>query len=108
MPDEAAGPEVTDVPAGARMSVRVMPRAPRDGIEGVRHGRLVVRLTAPPVEGAANDAALRIIAKALGVPRSAVRLVTGETARNKVLEVAGLRAADVRARLAVWTGAPAG
>jgi uncharacterized protein YggU (UPF0235/DUF167 family) len=79
-----------------------MPRAPHDRIDGVRDGRLVLRLTAPPVEGAANAAAVQVVAKALGVPRSAVRLVSGQTARNKVLEVGGLRAADVRARLERW------
>jgi uncharacterized protein (TIGR00251 family) len=97
--DSRASVAVTDGPAGARISVRVMPRAPHDGIGGVRDGRLVLRLTAPPVEGAANAAAVQVVAHALGVPRSAVRLVSGHSARNKVLEVGGLRAADVRARL---------
>ena len=96
----AASLDVTDVPAGVRIPVRVMARASRDGIDGVRDGRLIVRLTAPPVEGAANVAAARLIAKTLGVSVSSVRLVAGHTARNKVLEVGGLRAADVRARLA--------
>jgi len=59
----------------------------------------VVRLTAPPVEGAANEALARFLGKALGVPPSAVRIVAGATGRNKVVTVAGLDAAAAFARL---------
>ena len=87
-------------PAGVRVEVRVMPRAPRTAIAGVRDGRLVIRVTAPPVDRAANEAVVLALAAALDVPRRAVRIVAGETARNKSLEVTGLGAADVRRRLA--------
>lgn len=68
-------------------SVRVMPRAAAGLIGGERDGALVVRVTAPPVEGAANTAVVRILAKALGLPRSEVRIVRGATARTKVVSV---------------------
>jgi uncharacterized protein (TIGR00251 family) len=81
------------------LKVRVQPRASRDALAGERAGALVVRLTAPPVEGAANEALARFLGKALGVPPSAVRIVAGATGRNKVVTVAGLDAAAAFARL---------
>jgi len=60
---------------------------------------LKARVAAPPVEGEANAALRKLVAKALGLPRSAVRIASGETARIKVLEVDGLDEAEVRRRL---------
>jgi len=91
--------DLREGPEGVRLRVRVQPRASRDAIGGEREGALVVRLTAPPVEGAANEALARLLGKALGVAPSAVRITGGATGRNKVLAVAGLDAAAVRARL---------
>ena len=85
--------------AGITLRVRVQPRASKDALSGERDGALVVRLTAPPVEGAANEALARTLAKALGVAPSAVRVVSGATGRNKVVSVAGLDAATARERL---------
>ncbi|HYR92870.1 MAG TPA: DUF167 domain-containing protein [Methylomirabilota bacterium] len=68
-------------------SVRVAPRAASGLIAGERDGALVVRVTAPPAEGRANEAVLKIVARALGLPTSAVRLVRGARARTKVLSV---------------------
>ena len=66
--------------------MRVQPRASRDALSGEREGALVVRLTAPPVEGAANEALARFLGKTLGVAPSAVRVVSGTTGRNKVVQ----------------------
>jgi hypothetical protein len=85
--------------AGLTLRVRVQPRASRDALSGEREGVLVVRLTAPPVEGAANEALVRFLGKALGVAPSAVRVVSGATGRNKVVSVAGVDAATARERL---------
>ena len=63
--------------------VRLSPRAARAGVVGVRDGRLVVRVTAPPVDGAANRALLEVLADACAVPRSAVTLLAGAQAREK-------------------------
>jgi uncharacterized protein len=60
---------------------------------------LKARVAAPPVEGEANAALIRLLAKALGLPRSAVRIASGDTARVKVLEIDGLSEAEVRQRL---------
>jgi uncharacterized protein (TIGR00251 family) len=88
-----------------RLAVRLTPRGGRDAIEGFstdESGRPVLkaRVAAPPVEGEANAALIRLIAKAVGVPRGAVRLVSGDTARLKILEIDGVDEAEVRARLA--------
>jgi uncharacterized protein (TIGR00251 family) len=84
---------------GLTLRVRVQPRASRDALGGERDGALVVRLTAPPVEGAANEALARFLGRTLGVAPSAVRVVSGASGRNKVVRVAGLDAASVRERL---------
>lgn len=81
------------------LRVRVQPRAARDGFSGPRQGAVVVRLTAPPVEGAANAALQRFLGKALGLPPSAVELLRGERGRDKLVRLAGLTAAAVRGRL---------
>lgn len=78
-----------------RIPVRAQPRASRSELVGEYDGALKVRLAAPPVEGAANAELVRFLARRLGVPRSAVRVVAGETGRNKLVEVDGVSLADV-------------
>jgi len=78
--------------ASARLDIRVMPRSSRSGLDGVRDGRLVVRVTAAPVDDAANAAAIATLAEALALPRRDVRIVAGATSRNKTIEVDGLSA----------------
>ncbi len=80
-------------------SVRLTPRASQDRVVGWEGDVLRVRVTAPPVEGRANEALLRLLARALDVPTRRVRLVRGQTQRNKVVAVEGLSAEEVRARL---------
>jgi uncharacterized protein (TIGR00251 family) len=82
-----------------RFGVRVQPRSSRAGVDGMYAGALRVRVTAPPVEDAANDAVTRVLAKTLGVAPSAVMIVNGKRSRSKVVEVRGLRAADLRRRI---------
>ena len=77
----------------------MIPRAPRNAIEGLRDGRIVVRVTAPPVDDAANDAVIELLARRLKVRRAAIRIVTGGTGRNKTIEIAGVDETAVRARL---------
>lgn len=77
--------------------VRVQPRASRDAIEGEHNGALKVRLTAPPVEGRANDSLRRLLAEHLNVPISAVRIVAGENNRNKRVSIAGVTRTQVLA-----------
>ncbi|HEU0073065.1 MAG TPA: DUF167 domain-containing protein [Dehalococcoidia bacterium] len=79
--------------------VRVTPRAGRDEIAGWHGEELRVRLRAPPVDGRANEALLRLIASRLGVPPSSIELVRGATARVKRLRIEGLSEAELRRRL---------
>jgi uncharacterized protein (TIGR00251 family) len=92
--------DVRDTPEGLTLRVRVQPRASRDRLGGEREGALVVRLTAPPVEGKANEALARLLGRALGVPPSAVRVVQGATGREKRVAIAGVSAAAALERLA--------
>jgi uncharacterized protein len=85
--------------SGARLQLRVQPRASRDEIAGITGGAIRVRLMAPPVDGAANDALLRLLAARLDLPRSALTLVSGHTGRTKVVAVDGVSAEEVGRRL---------
>ena len=84
----------------ATLRVRVQPRASREAILGWREDVLRVAVTAPPVEGAANQAVRHLLARALGIAPSAVSVVRGERSRDKVVRIAGVTAAQLRARLA--------
>lgn len=84
-----------DTAEGISLLVRVRPRASRAGIAGARDGALVVRVTAPPAEGAANDAVVRLLSKALHVPASAIRIASGHASRDKRLEIRGVDASQI-------------
>jgi uncharacterized protein (TIGR00251 family) len=87
--------------AGVDLDVRVIPRAGRSGIAGERDGRLVIRLAAPPVEGAANDALISFLADIIRCPKASIRIVGGARSRNKRVSIAGVRPDDVRRALGV-------
>jgi uncharacterized protein len=74
----------------ARVRVRVTPRAGRDEIAGRREEVLLIRVTAPPVDGRANGAACALVAKRAGVAKSRVTVVRGAGSRDKVIEVEGI------------------
>ena len=80
--------------------MRAQPRAARSEVVGVLGGALKVRLAAPPVDGAANAALVELLADELDVPRAAVRIVSGATARTKLVEVTGIDARTVRSLFA--------
>lgn len=84
---------------GVRFAVHVQPRAKKPGIDGTHGDALRVRVQAPPVEGAANDAVIAVVAKALGVPARAVHIAAGHSARQKLVDVDGVGAADAQQRL---------
>jgi uncharacterized protein (TIGR00251 family) len=90
---------IDDSPAGAILDVRVIPRARKTECAGSRHGALLVRLAAPPVDGAANDALIAFLADRLNVAARTLQIVAGERSRHKRLLITGLRADDVRTRL---------
>ncbi len=97
-------PAVGAIPGGVRLRLRVQPRARRSGIEGVRAGRIRVALQAPPVEGKANDACIRFLARELGVRRSQITLVAGEKAREKTVDVEGLTVIEASQALGLVEG----
>lgn len=82
-----------------QLEIRVTPRSPRSGLDGVRNGRLIVRVTAPPVDSAANDAVIDLLARALDIPKRQIAIAHGHTARDKRVEITGLSDEQVRARL---------
>jgi uncharacterized protein len=79
--------------------VRIHPRARSNAITGKLGNVFKLSITAPPVEGKANDACIEFLAKLLKVPRSSVTIAAGQTSRNKVIRVVGLSAREVRDRL---------
>ncbi|MBI2761626.1 MAG: DUF167 domain-containing protein [Chloroflexi bacterium] len=85
--------------SSARLVVRVTPRSSRDHIEVSDDGAWRAWLTAPPFDGKANDALVRLLARRLGVPQRDVRVVRGQSGRDKVVEVDGLDEAEVARRL---------
>src|SRR5213595_1173490 len=83
----------------ATLSVRVQPRASRNIVTGWNGDTLKVKLTAPPVEGAANDACLDFLAKLFDVSPSRLAIVQGQRSRNKVVHITGMSQDEVHARL---------
>jgi uncharacterized protein (TIGR00251 family) len=79
-----------------RVAVHVQPRASRSEIIGQHGAALKVRLQAPPVDGAANEALVRLLAESLKVPERSVRVVAGATSRAKTVEIDGTTADEVR------------
>jgi len=79
----------TETTGAITFSVRVVPRASRSEIVGEHDGALRVRVAAPPVEGAANEELARTLARALGVPRSAVEIMSGHASKTKLVRVVG-------------------
>ena len=90
---------IASTPEGVAIAVRVIPRAGRSGLAGTRGGALLVRLQSPPVEGAANEELIEVLARALQVPKRAVTIVSGDRSRQKRVRVTGIDAATAAARL---------
>jgi uncharacterized protein (TIGR00251 family) len=82
-----------------RLKVHVNPRSSRNQITGWQDGTLSVKLTAPPVEGAANKACAEFLADQLSVKKSQVTLISGDKSRDKVFEITGLTADELDRRL---------
>lgn len=89
-------PRVQATAGGVRVTVRVQPRATRSELAGVHGDALKVRLTAPPVEGAANEALVRLLAATFGIPARAITIVAGAGSRTKIVELEGITEARVR------------
>ena len=83
----------------ATLDIRVIPRSARTCVDGRRGDAILVRLNAPPVDGAANDALIAFLSEALDVPRRSIAIVSGQTSRTKRVRVEGIDAATAVARL---------
>jgi uncharacterized protein len=83
------------------LRLRVQPRAGRDELAGLHGDAIRIRLQAPPVDGSANEALVRLLARQLQVPRSRIRLRTGHSSRSKVVIIEGADAAQVRRSLGI-------
>jgi uncharacterized protein len=80
--------------ASITITVQVQPRSSGDGIAGMHDGRLKVRISAPPVEGKANERLTEVIAKAFGVSKSSVEIIKGHTSRLKTIRISGVSMED--------------
>ena len=83
----------------ADLDIRVIPRSPRTRVDGTRGDAILVRLAAPPVDGAANDALIAFLSTALDIPRRDILLVAGEKSRDKRVRITGLDENTARERL---------
>jgi uncharacterized protein (TIGR00251 family) len=92
---------IHDTPDGATFAIKVHPRARKNAITGELGGALKLSLTAPPVEGRANEACIEFLANLLKVPRSSVTIASGQSGRRKVIRVSGVSADDVQTRLGI-------
>ena len=81
---------IAETATGIELHVRVIPRAKKSSLGGVRDGALLIRLAAPPVENAANEALVCLLSDILHVPRRAIHIISGERARHKRVAVDGL------------------
>ena len=96
-------PRITERKGAASFAVRVVPRASRNEIAGIQQGTVRIRLTAPPVEGAANKALVKFLAGVLGVSKQDIEILSGHSGRQKVVSVHGLSPAEVRAGIVAHT-----
>lgn len=83
----------------AQLAIRVIPRSSREGIDAERAGRMLVRVNAPPVDGKANAAVERVLARALGVAKGRVSVIRGTHSRDKMVAISGVSEAELRALL---------
>lgn len=91
--------KITDAKKGAAFAVRVVPRAKKNEVAGRVGDAIKIRLTAPPVEGKANEALIDFLAEKLDVSKRQLEIVAGETSKNKMVSVIGLSPAEVEALL---------
>lgn len=90
---------VRDTAQGAQFALRVQPRASRNAVAGVMGDAVKLAITAPPVDGKANQAVVEYLAELFQVSKSSIAIVSGETGRNKLIAVRGLKAEQVRKAL---------
>lgn len=93
---------IQETDSGVLLRVRVQPRARAERLDGVHGGQLRIRLTAPPVGGAANAACLAFLAKCLGARRAQLRIQAGTKSRDKLVHISGLSSTEVASALGMF------
>ena len=92
-------PWITDTSNGAVLTLRLIPRAAKNAIQGEHGDALKIRLCAPPVDGAANAALIEFLADTLSLPRARIQILSGKTSRTKRVLLAGCSASAIRTEL---------
>lgn len=91
---------IRETETGVAFRIRVVPRASRSGSAGFQEDALKLRITAPPVEGKANEACVSLLAELLGVKKAQVTITTGHASRMKTVAVEGVKAKEMATRIA--------
>jgi len=91
--------KITSTASGVCLEVQVQPRSSRNQVVGEQDGRLKIKLTAPPVEGEANQALINFLAQELGIPKKDIKLLKGESSRHKLIAINGLNEQELEERL---------
>jgi len=94
--------KISSAEGGAAFAVRVVPRASKNEISGRQGEAVRIRLTAPPVEGAANEALIGFLAEVLGIRKSQIEILSGHASRDKLVCVVGMLPNEVEARLSAY------
>ena len=92
---------MNETAGGVTFAIKVQPRARRNAVVGELGDALKIALTAPPVDGRANEACVEFLAERLKLPRASITIAAGESSRNKVIRVMGITAAELRKRLEI-------
>ncbi len=87
--------KITEKDGNLIFNVRVVPRASKSEIVGEHDGALKVRIAAPPVDGAANEELIKVLSKKLGVPKSAIQILSGQTSKMKQVRISGTNHEDL-------------
>jgi uncharacterized protein (TIGR00251 family) len=94
--------KVNETGTGLVVRLHVLPRAKRCEIAGVHNGALKIKITAPPVDDAANRAIIEFFSASLGLPKSNLQILAGAKSRDKILQIKGVSLADFLARFSPW------
>ena len=96
---EAKELEIHEAEDGSYIKVKLHPQAGRNSIDGIQEGKLKVNVTSPPEKGKANEALLKLLSRILGIAKSNIEIVSGETSREKVILVKGFDAEKIKSLL---------
>jgi len=99
MQPKKSRPQNKDAPANAMLSVRIQPRASKNEAVRLAEGGIKIRLTAPPVDGAANEALVKFLADQCAVAKSRIEIISGLTSRDKIVRISGISRAEAESLL---------